>query len=753
MTLEVDDYGNVLKTISIAYGRRETIKVVEEDGSVSKIQNPKLNQLDLKDQEKQTQPLITYTENDVTNAIDKPVTDPDNYRTPLPWEVRTYELRGLTPENGAQRYSFDELREKNYKKIGDLQLDPYETPTDYAVKRKRLIECVRTLYRKNDLAGFLDPRVLESMALPGESYKLAFTPGLIDKVYKRNGQKLIPDPGAMLKGSGSDKGGYVDLDQDQHWWIPSGRVFYHADADADDPALTAGDELAEAQQHFFLPRKYVDPFHTNAVSTESFVTYDTYDLLVRETRDALGNAATVGERNKLDDSLEKQGNNYRVLQPERMMDPNRNVSVVAFDALGMVVGTAVMGKPEDNFKPGDSLDNFKADLTKVEIDNFHNATDPHVPAPNLLKDATTRIIYDLHCFHRTQQANPNDPGLWQVPFAATLARETHVSDPVPPGGLKIQISFSYSDGFGREIQKKIQAEKGKVPKRDATGTIIVEADNQPEMTQNNVEPRWVGSGWTVFNNKGKPVRQFESFFTDRHTFEFDVRIGVSPYLFYDPVGRVVATLHPNHTWEKVVFDPWRQESWDVNDTVLRDPGTDDDVKGFFVDDRGNERLPISEYNPTWYQQRHGGGLGTQEQSAANKAAAHADTSTITHFDSLGRPFLSIANNGKDQNGDDVLYETRTILDIEGNQREVRDAIKQSGDVQGRIVMRYDYDMLGNRIHQASMEAGERWSWQTDPRLGQSESSVPNCLRSTAAAYRILHERGCRVCVGRANRLW
>ena len=30
------------------------------------------------------------------------------------------------------------------------------------------------------------------------------------------------------------------------------------------------------------------------------------------------------------------------------------------------------------------------------------------------------------------------------------------------------------------------------------------------------------------------------------------------------------------------------------------------------------------------------------------------------------------------------------------------------DALGRIVMRYDYDMLGNRIHQASMEAGERW---------------------------------------------
>ena len=42
-----------------------------------------------------------------------------------------------------------------------------------------------------------------------------------------------------------------------------------------------------------------------------------------------------------------------------------------------------------------------------------------------------------------------------------------------------------------------------------------------------------------------------------------------------------------------------------------------------------------------------------------------------------------------------------MLDIEGNQREVIDA-------KDRIVMRYDYDMLGNRIHQASMEAGERW---------------------------------------------
>src|SRR5262249_26237904 len=148
--------------------------------------------------------------------------------------------------------------------------------------------------------------------------------------------------------------------------------------------------------------------------------------------------------------------------------------------------------------------------------------------------------------------------------------------------------------FGREVQKKIQAEPGSGPKRDASGQIVVGPDGQPGMTADDINPRWVGSGWTIFNNKGKPVRQYEPFFTDTHRFEFDVRIGVSPVLFYDPVERVVATLHPNHTWEKVVFDPWRQTSYDVNDTINLDPKADSDVGDFFG------RLPEEDYRPTWH---------------------------------------------------------------------------------------------------------------------------------------------------------
>ena len=73
-----------------------------------------------------------------------------------------------------------------------------------------------------------------------------------------------------------------------------------------------------------------------------------HDLLVVRTQDALLNAVSA-----LHD--------YRVLQPMRMTDPNGNRTVAAFDALGMVVATAVMGKAAPAPAEGDLLEGFDAD--------------------------------------------------------------------------------------------------------------------------------------------------------------------------------------------------------------------------------------------------------------------------------------------------------------------------------------------------------------------------------------------------------
>jgi RHS repeat-associated protein len=652
VTLAVDHYGNILQSVAIGYGRRFPDR------------SPPLTNAD---RSKQARILLTLTETDYTNAVH----EPDAYRTPLLAESRTYELLQISPDSAlvgvTNLFRFDELRTKLQAACDGQHDIAYEDLNPSALQPghpyRRSTERVRTLYRPNDLGAsigdtgaLLPTGKVESQALLGNAYKIAFTLGLIAQVYRRDQTALLPVPAEVLGSTGSIGGGYVDLEDDGCWWVPAGRIFYHAD-----PDVSSEQELAEALRHFFQPRRFVDPF-----GYATTIDVDRHDLLVVRTMDAVGNSAVAT-------------NDYRVLQPALLTDPNGNRSAVSFDVFGLVVGTAVMGKVTQVL--GDSLTGFVADLSQTQISEFFDAEDPRIDARVLLGNATTRIVYDVDRFARTRAANPANPSQWQPAYIATLARETHTSDPLPRHGLKIQINFSFSDGFGRELQKKTQCEPGPV------------IDGGPV-----ADPRWVGSGWTIFNNKGKPVRRYEPFFSASHGFEFAIIVGVSPILFYDPVERVVATLHPNHTWEKVVFDPWGQESWDVNDTVLLDPRMDDNVKDFFL------RLPEHNYLPTWYEQRAGGGRGAQEQDVANKAAVHAATPNIAYADTLGRMFLTVAHNRFVRSGAVVeeMYSTRVELDIKGNQRTVTDA-------NDRIVMRYDYDLLGKRVRQASMEAGERWT--------------------------------------------
>jgi RHS repeat-associated protein len=642
LTLAVDDAGNVLRSAEVTYGRKAPDPTLPPE-----------------DQATQARTLITCAEHDFTKAVDSPA----DHRTPLPCETRRYEVTGLPLALGHDRFTFDEIDTATATAAPiAFEVDP--TPGKL---EKRLFSQVRIIYRRDDLVGPLKLGELQSLALPFERYELALTARLVSAVLSGRASTT------MIQ----DEARYVHSEADADWWVPSGRIFY-----SPDPAHTALQEVVYARAHFFLSLRSRDPFHTVAVSTERFVAYDAYDILVEETRDALGNRVTVGERD-IDPTkpLVTHGQDYRVLQPALVMDPNRNRSAGVFDALGVVVGSAVMGKPEDLPVPGDRLGAaFDADLTQAQIDAFFaNPTGP--VAATLLGTATTRVVYDTTGYRREPDPLKRPPA-----FVATLARETHASDPVPPGGLRIQASVAHVDGFGREIQRKLRADPGPVP-----GHV------------GDVTPRWVGSGWTVFDNKGNPVRRYEPFFSDTHRFQFDAKIGVSPTVFYDPLERVVGRLHPNHTWEKTVFDPWRCERSDVNDTVaVADPSTDPDVGEYF------HRLSAAEYLPTWSAQRALGGLGPEEQDAARKASVHAGTPVVTHVDARGRVFLTEMPNRLKYSDTppadppaQELHRTRLQLDIQGDERAITDP-------RDRVVARYDLDLRGNRIHQASMSAGARW---------------------------------------------
>jgi len=618
LTLQVDAFGKPLRSLAIGYGRRR----------------PDLSLPTDEDRARQTQTLITYTESRYTNAVDDIDAQPDTYRAPAQSESLVHELTGFLPADGpGSRFTWEEWTADDFAGIDNAAAIAYEQEGDGQTPEKRLLKRSRTLYRSDDLGSLLPLGQQQALALPGQTQQQAFTDSLLGSVYS---DRVSAD---LLAANA-----YVRDDDGLAWWLPSAEIFY-SPSETDTPA----EELAFARAHFFTALRTRDPFGHSTTSRQ-----DPYALTVVETRDALGNTA----RAEFD---------YRVLQSARLTDANGNRSHVVFDTLGMVVGSAVSGKATEAV--GDSLADFEPNLSGEQRAAFF--ADPLGQAAPLLGSATTRIVYDLERFMRDGQPV----------CAAMLAREEHASDQRVGDAVKVQLDISYSDGAGREIQKKTPAEAGPL------------IDDGPI-----VDPRWVGSGWTIFDNKGQAVREFEPFFDDSHDFRFNERVGVSATLFRDPLGRVIATLHPNRSWEKVVFDAWRQVSWDVNDTVLiDDPASDEDVGGFFAG------LDAGDYLPTWYAQRHGGALGPQEQDAAAKTAAHAATPAVAHADALGRDFLTIMHNRFVREGTQVeeFPASRVLLDIEGQQRAVVDGLD-------RTILRTDFGMQGAAIHQASMEAGERW---------------------------------------------
>ncbi|MFE9018148.1 SpvB/TcaC N-terminal domain-containing protein [Streptomyces sp. NPDC007808] len=606
--------------------------------------------------ERQATTLATETRTLVTTAVDTtvddtpaggPATEPDAYRVPVPYDVTTSQLTGAAVDGAGVRLSRDEVRRLT------------------GGQGRTVVARQRTRFDSDLLDGPLPFGAQGALGLPYETYTLALTGELVAGAF-----------GNRVSGPALRDAGYVEVDG--AWWAPSGTVRY-APADVGG----AADVLAYARRNFCLPHRFVDPFAAAAGAEYGMsVEYDPYRLLPVETVDAAGNRTTAGERDATDERTQLLVD-YRVLAPSAVTDPNRNRVFAAYDALGRPAAVAVAGKPGAD-GTGDRLDRVAADPTAAELAAFR--ADPSTRASGLLDSATTRYVYDTDAYTRTR-----DTGTPQPVSVATLARERHVNDAQRAGGglPPVQVSFVYIDGLGREVQHKVPAE----PDPSAPGV-----------------PRWVGSGSVVFNDAGNPVVRYEPFLTSAHAFEFAVRVGVGSVLCYDPLGRVVATLRPDRTYEKTVIGSWRQDVWDANDTATTDPAADPDVGALIG------RLPAALRSPTWYQERITGELGPTEEDAARRTELHQGTFASVCSDPLGRGVLMIARNRTPGAADgdppqDTEHRTHTVLDILGNRLAVLDSTEAEPGATGadgdRLVLRCTYDLTQVLLVEESMEAGTR----------------------------------------------
>lgn len=654
--LDADSYGNVLRSVSVAYPRRTAV----DPGLPAPW--PGMLAYD------QGRLHLRASQHHYTNPLTDPASYPDTHRTPMSATTTEAEITGATP--AASFFTFSELIGRIWPTAWDGSHDvEYEavpasdvdgTGTLPATLTRRIVGKTRTCYRSDDLTTLLAPGLLEPLGLPGQHYQAALTPGLVAAIF-----------GALVTDGILSDAGYVELTGETGWWKPSSHSYYSA-GDTDPPAA----ELAAAMAHFFLPRRAVDP-----LGGVNRVDYDAYDLLPARSTDPVGNVTT-------------SVSDYRAVEPAEITDANANTTSVAFDILGQVAGIAIAGKPapsDPSRSLGDSLAGFVADLD--EPTTIAHLRDPLASPGAVLAGATKRIITDPDAFYRTRDLPQPDP-----PVAYTLTRETHVSDLAPGEQTRYQHAFAYSDGFGRVVQRKALAAPGPL------------TDTGPP-----VPTRWVGSGWTIFNNKGKPVRRYEPFFTATNRFEFAARTGVSSVTCYDPPGREVAVLHPDNTWNKAVFDAWQQHSWDGGDTVLvSDPRADPDVGDHFTRLLGTAPGAFT----SWYDQRIGGGFGpapydrAAQRDAAQKAAAYAATPAAAHFDALGRVCLKVNDIGGGQRAP-----SRIALDTEGKPLAVLDPLARraeerclrvslAGGGRGYVA---GTDMAGNPLYRITMDGGARRS--------------------------------------------
>ena len=357
------------------------------------------------------------------------------------------------------------------------------------------------------------------------------------------------------------------------------------------------------------PRSTYDPalfFHvTSAIDpfgNTTLLRYDPMGMLLTETEDGAGNVV-------------RAENDYRVLAPWALVDSNGDRNEVAFDALGMVVKTAAVGAGE-----GDDLD-----------------------------DPTTVVEYHLDRWTTISE-----------PVAVTTrARARHAA-----ADTTWRHEWAYFDSSLREVMKKIQAEPGPVPVRDAEGKLVRDAGGT--IRQRHDDARWIGTGRTIRNNKGDAVKQYEPFFSDTHEFETEselVEWGVTAVLRYDPVGRLIRTDKPDGTNTRALFHPWRQEEWDENDTVDGTP---------------------------WLTKMQAG--SARAQRAAQLAVDRSETPMVSHLDVIGRVYRVVADAGA------LDREIHRELDIEGRETSVTDG-------RGIRTLTQRFDMLGRTVATVSADAG------------------------------------------------
>lgn len=395
----------------------------------------------------------------------------------------------------------------------------------------------------------------------------------------------------------------------------------------------------------------LDPLHDatiNRLGHRTLIGFDRFQFLPREVTDAAG--LTV-----------QAINDYRVLQPREVTDPNGNKSRFAFSPLGLLQSSFVQGK------------------TLTEGDQAR---------------PSTRMEYGFRAFE------DSPPGKRQPIFVRTIRQihhDTELDVPLPERDETI-TTMEYSDGFGRLLQIRTQGEDVRfgdehfgggedvlpAKQSDGPGGDVVGRRNADAL-----KPNVVVSGWQIYDNKGQVVEKYEPFFSEGWDYgqPDESKLGQKTAMFYDPRGHAVRTLSPDGSEQRVIFGvPGSIAAPELDHPEKFEP-TPWEAYTYDANDNAGRTHPIES---TAYQH-------------------HWNTPASIVIDPLGRTITAVERNREPRaNPGDPLPEiqdltTQTSYDIRGNVLTITDALNRNA------FHDHVYDYANQNLRVESIDAGRRTS--------------------------------------------
>jgi RHS repeat-associated protein len=252
----------------------------------------------------------------------------------------------------------------------------------------------------------------------------------------------------------------------------------------------------------------------------------------------------------------------------------------------------------------------------------------------------------------------------------------------------------YSDGFGRILQTRVQAEEeifGATEQERRTGSSGLPADqnapNQPATARKKgaAEPdNVVVSGWKVYTNKGKVVEEYEPFFDKGYTYKPSKAYAASlakMTVKYDAGDRPTETEFPDGSKSLVVYGVPHS----INNTPLAS-----------VNKNAFTPTPWARFT---YDQNDLGPL-----TGGTSASTGAFTPKSETIDALGRTIKTTEHNSQPTppTSNPAAFEDVVMkyeYDIQGNITQVIDPLDRQS-------LLYKYNLQKQPIHTLHIDSGE-----------------------------------------------